>query len=396
MEVKVIKNENDYKEALGYIESLIDAGVENNPPDEAKLEVLVTLVEDYESKMFPKDIPDPIDALEFVMEQRHLSQEDLVTYIGSRSKVSEILLRKRPLSLNMIRALHDGLGIPAKILLNQHRSTKSEEVVYENFPIQEMIKRGYVKAQNLEEELTSFFRLIGTTPNTLALLNRTYYVRSPRPMNQNSLFAWMARVVNRAEEEKNEIPYKEGSLTTEFLKKVVDLSDEDDAIYKAIELLKTVGISVIVEQHMSKTYLDGVAIMIEGQNPIIGMTIRKDSLDNFWFTLIHELAHISLHYGKGTNLFYDDIESVGSNDPREKEADELALNILVPNDEWKNSPASIIPSPDAAKSLAKKLGIHPAIVAGKMRYEKKHFYFLNSLIGKGEVRKLFSEINWQN
>lgn len=395
MEIKVIKTENDYKEALSYIESLIDAGIEDNSPEEAKLEVLVTLVQDYESKMFPEDIPDPIDALEFVMEQRNLSQEDLVPYIGSRSKVSEILTRKRPLSLNMIRALHNGLGIPAKVLLNQHRSTESEEITYEKFPIQEMIKRGYIKAQNIESEITSFFRLIGSTPNTFALLNRTYYVRSPRPMNQNALVAWMAQIVNKAEKEKPEIAYAEGVLSVDFLKKVVDLSDEDDAIYKVRDLLKTVGISLIVEPHMPKTYLDGAAIMIEGQNPIIGMTVRRDALDNFWFTLLHELAHISLHYGKGTNLFYDDIESVGNNDPREKEADELALSILVPQSEWKNSPASIVPSPDAAKSLAKKLSIHPAIVAGKMRYEKKHFHFLNSLIGKGEVQKLFPEVNWQ-
>lgn len=395
MEIKVLKNENDYKEALSYIESLIDSGVENNSSEEAKLEVLVTLVQDYESKMFPENIPDPIDALEFVMEQRNLSQEDLVPYIGSRSKISEILLRKRPLSLNMIRALHNGLGIPAKVLLNQDRSTQSEEISHDKFPIQEMIKRGYIKAQNLENEITSFFHLLNTSSNTLALLNRNFYVRSPRPMNQNSLVAWMAQVVNRAEKEKLGVLYKEGSLTLDFLKNVVDLSDEDDAIYKAIDLLKTVGISLIVEQHMPKTYLDGAAIMIEGKNPIIGMTARRDSLDNFWFTLLHELAHISLHYGKGTNLFYDDIESVNDNDPREKEADELALSVLVPQNEWKNSPASIVPSPDAAKSLAKKLSIHPAIVAGKMRYEKKHFHFLNSLIGKGEVQKLFPEIKWQ-
>ena len=89
MEIKAIKNDKDYKEALAYVESLIDKGVEKGSVEAEKLEVFVTLIQDYESKMFPATLPDPIDALEFVMEQRGLSQEDLVPYIGSRSKVSE-------------------------------------------------------------------------------------------------------------------------------------------------------------------------------------------------------------------------------------------------------------------------------------------------------------------
>lgn len=396
MEIKPIKNEKEYKAALNYIEGLINTDVDSNSAEGVKLEVLITLVRDYESRMFPMDIPDPIDALEFVMEQRNLSQEDLVTFIGSRSKVSEVLLRKRPLSLSMIKALHSGLGIPAKVLLNQHRrTTLSEQFEYAKFPIQEMIKRGYVKAHNLEKEITSFFSLISTSTNTFALFNRNFYVRSPRAMNQNSLITWTAQVVNKAEKVKSKINYKKGSVTEVFLKKIVDLSDEKNAIYKSIELLKEIGISLIVEPHMPKTYLDGAAIMMKNKNPIIGVTARRNSLDNFWFTLLHELAHISLHYGKGTDLFCDDIESMNSTDSREKEADELALRILVPPSEWKNSPASIVPSPDAAVSLAKKLSIHPAIVAGKMRYERKHYHFLNNLIGKGEVQKLFPDVNWQ-
>lgn len=390
MEIKVIKNDNDYKEALKYVESLIDKGVEKDSVEAEKLDVIITLIQDYESKLFPEAIPDPIDALEFVMEQRNLTQEDLVPYIGSRSKVSEVLARKRPLSLNMIRALHDGLGIPAKTLLNQVRTNETNDFDYKKFPINEILKRGYIQKI---EDLQNFLSPLNLNQTNFAL-SRTYYVRSPRPMNQYALQAWMAQVIKQAKKQKIDKIFVESALDLEFLKKVVDISDEDNVINKLRDLLKTVGISLVAEPNMPQTYLDGATIMLDEDNPIIGITARHDRLDNFWFTLLHELAHIKLHYGKGTKFFYDDVEVVDNNDPRENEADELALNIMIPQKDWINSPASILPSPDAAKLLAKKLSIHPAIVAGKMRYNRKHYHFLNDLIGKGEVKKLFPEVNW--
>ena len=98
----------------------MDADPEENTPESEKLELLIVLVRNYEESVFNEVIPDPIDALIFRMEQENLSQ-DLVPYIGSRSKVSEVLSRKRPLSVNMMKALQNGLGIPAKVLLNQSR-----------------------------------------------------------------------------------------------------------------------------------------------------------------------------------------------------------------------------------------------------------------------------------
>lgn len=395
MEIKVIKTQKEYLEALDDIKNLMSKNPDPNSSDGEKLELLVTLVEDYEAKMFPSNLPDPIDAILFRMEQQNLKPIDLVPYIGSKSKVSEVLSRRRPLSLNMIKALHEGLDIPAKVLLNQTRKNEGE-IDFTKFPIKEMLKRGYLKGKDtLDRELKSFLDVISTNKKVLALLNRTYYIRSPRPMNQNALLVWVGKIIEKAGKEKIDAVFKEDSLNLTFLRKVADISDEDNAIKKVRDLLKSIGILLIVEPHMPQTYLDGAAIMIKKENPIVGMTIRHDRLDNFWFTLLHELAHISLHFGKGTNLFYDDIESIDLNDPREKEADELALRAMIPEQNWKDSPASILPSPDAAKLLADQLSIHPAIVAGKMRYEKKHYQFLNGLIGKGEVRKLFSEFTWQ-
>jgi HTH-type transcriptional regulator/antitoxin HigA len=117
--LKVIKTEAEYEEALEEAEVLIEFDPELGTEEGDRLELLTLLIFHYEEERFPLDLPDPIEAIRFHMEQEGLSQKDLIPYIGSRSKVSEVLNRKRPLSLKMIRTLHRGLGIPAEVLLQE-------------------------------------------------------------------------------------------------------------------------------------------------------------------------------------------------------------------------------------------------------------------------------------
>lgn len=114
---KVIKNESDYEFALNEIEKLMGSDPDIGTEEADNLELLTVLVEDYERKKCRFTPPDPVEAIRFRMEQQHLSQSDLIPLIGSRNKVSEVLSRKRPLTLSMIRALHRELGIPAEVLL---------------------------------------------------------------------------------------------------------------------------------------------------------------------------------------------------------------------------------------------------------------------------------------
>jgi HTH-type transcriptional regulator/antitoxin HigA len=118
MDIKPIRTEADYEEMLTKIETLFEA--EPGTPEGDTLEVLVTLVEAYEEKHYKIPPPDPIDAIEYHMERLELSRRDLEPYIGSRARVSEILNRKRPLSLRMIRKLEAGLNIPASILIQDY------------------------------------------------------------------------------------------------------------------------------------------------------------------------------------------------------------------------------------------------------------------------------------
>jgi len=118
MDVKPIKTENDYSEALAEIEQLM--GAELNTPEGDKLDVLTTLVEAYEEKHYPIDPPDPIEAIIHQMESQGITHKDLERYLGNKTSVSEILDRKRMLTLNMIRNLQEGLGISAEILIKPY------------------------------------------------------------------------------------------------------------------------------------------------------------------------------------------------------------------------------------------------------------------------------------
>src|SRR5262245_59954139 len=120
MKPKVIKTEADYKSALARIEKIFDARPGTAKGDE--LELLLLLVENYEEKAYPIDPPDPIDALRFRMVQGGLTPKDLIPYLGSKSKVSEVLNGRRRLSLTMIRKLVNGLHLPAEVALRKPQS----------------------------------------------------------------------------------------------------------------------------------------------------------------------------------------------------------------------------------------------------------------------------------
>jgi HTH-type transcriptional regulator/antitoxin HigA len=114
---KIIHSEAEYEQALAYVETLMDA--ETDSPEEDELEIWTLLIENYEETHYPIPPPDPVEAIRFRMDQLGLNPSDLAPYIKSKSKISEVLNRKRSLSLTMIRALHQGLGIPAEILVRE-------------------------------------------------------------------------------------------------------------------------------------------------------------------------------------------------------------------------------------------------------------------------------------
>ena len=152
----------------------------------------------------------------------------------------------------------------------------------------------------------------------------------------------------------------------EFLRDVARISVFKNGPALVREFLDQHGIVMIVEPALSP-WLDGAAMMCRNI-PVIALTLRHDRLDNFWFVVMHELVHLFKHLESESASFYDDLDSDSQADPQEIEADTLATEILIPTDVWRTSPASRLRSPDAANHLAQRLRIHPAIVAGRIRF----------------------------
>ncbi len=393
---KLIKNERDYEATLERIEALMDA--ELDTPDGDELELLTTLVELYEEKQFPVGLPDPVQAIRFRMEQASLKQQDLVPYIGSRSKVSEVLNGKRALSLRMIRALNEGLGIPAEVLLQEPGAVIPDEIPgleCDKFPLAEMLKRKWVEGfsgtlvearERAEEVVRSFLQPISDFKLQPALMRQ--HVRSGSSMDRYALLAWRARVTILAQHQAV-ADFEPRSITPEFMQRLVNLSYMDAGPKLAQEFLAKNGIHLITLRHLPRTHLDGAAMILSAGVPVVALTLRYDRLDNFWFTLCHELAHLALHFEQDQDAwFVDDLDADG--DQLENEADKFATDSLIPADVWQRAAVRNDRRPALVQAFASSLRIHPAIVAGRIRREQANYRILSRLVNQGCVRPLFS------
>ncbi len=395
-QLEIIRTDDAYEAALSEVGLLMESDPDPETPDGKKLELLVHLVSDFEDRNTTLPKSDPVEAIVFRMDQMGLKQSDLVPYIGSRSKVSEILSRKRQLTLSMIQALNAGLGIPAEVLIQPGSpNTDVDQVDWTRFPGKEMCARGWIRANykdvkdSIQEHIQGFFGSVGGLESVSALNRSSKHFRSGREMNRYALTAWTTRIIKLALEDPPERKYLKGSLDMEVMRKVVELSVLPDGPIRAKAALKELGISLVFEPALPQTYLDGSAILTFIDHPIVGLTLRYDRLDNFWFSLMHELSHISLHIDKGTNQFFDDLDIKKNEDPLEEEADENAGEALIPSDKWAASPARVFPSKNSILRFARQINVHPAIVAGRVRKESNSYHIYNDLVGHGRVRYLF-------
>lgn len=399
-QVKVIKTQRDYDAAIVRLSALMDEDMTPGSSKEAELELLALVIESYEGSKVAPAVSDPIEAILFRMDQLGFKKVDLVPYMGSLPKVSEVLARKRPLNLAMIRKLHQGLGIPADVLLAKTDDVLdlSEAFPYDTakFPIKEMHRRGYFEGfrgtvrearDNAEELIRSFMRDIHLHRTRPARLRAPMHQSGSRPMDDYALLTWHVAVLKKARQTKLKSAYVKDSLTDERLRELARLSRFEQGPRLAQEFLADMGIALVFENHFSKTYLDGAA-MLDGVHPVVALTLRHDRLDNFWFALLHELVHVKEHLSPDRPFIADDLEDkIHRQTAEERVADEGARDILIPPAEWLTSELVNSPTLNAAMALADKLRIHPTIVAGRVRFESGNWRLLSSI--KADVRCQF-------
>ena len=400
-EIRPIRTEMDYQAAIAQIDRLMDALPDTAEGDD--LDVLTDLVELYEAKHVPMGHPSPLGAIKFRMEQAGLTARNLVPIIGSRAKVSEVLSGKRDLTLKMARALHMNLGIPAEVLLQQPGASlpnSMADIEWERFPIKQMAKIGWIpNASNLldraEEIIRDLISRAGGEDALPALYRKSDHTRANAKTDPYALKAWCWQVLAAARATRLPTPYQPGTISVVFLRKLAKLSWSDDGPKLAKEFLAKHGIHLIVLPHLPRTHLDGAAFRLKDGTPVVALTLRCDRLDNFWFCVLHELAHVGRHMeGNNASSFIDDLTlrdvEGGRDDVQEREADEWAEEALIPNDVWQSSEVRRTATPDSVLSLAKALEIHPAIIAGRVRHERRNFHLLTYYVGSGQVRRLFS------
>lgn len=208
-----------------------------------------------------------------------------------------------------------------------------------------------------------------------------------------STIAWIAHVTDTAQSQPSKVSFKESSISEEFIRRLSKLSVRTDGPRHALDALRGVGINVVIESSLPGMSIDGASFHKKGIGPVLAMTLRYDRIDNFWFTLLHEVGHIALHLSEPSDdVFVDSIEEGTDDQEAEAEADAFAKDGLVPRDTWLRSDARRLGSESSVVNLAKQLGIHPAIVAGRIRYERKEFRIFTTLVGVGGVRDvIFSD-----
>jgi HTH-type transcriptional regulator / antitoxin HigA len=404
MNIRPVKTEKDYDAALTRIEELW--GAESGTPDGDELDVLLTLVGVYEDENHRVPLPTPIEAIKFVMDQRGFKQADLIPYLGNRSKISEVLNGKRTLTLSMIRALHGHLGIPAEVLIQGGTvfPTDGEDVNWGSFPIKEIVDRGVVSGYDHKTQAEEIMRDLASQAGAddYFSLNKAVCLRQGTRRNDKdnpySINAWVLSVFAEANKIELKTKFNRDDLDHTFISKVAHLSVLSNGAVAAKEFLQSKGIKLVVVPHFKKTYLDGAVLLEKNGTPIIALTIRHDRLDNLWFTLAHELAHLSLghvHNSEG-HCIIDDLDLKVALDDIEEEADRVAQEALIPNDLWLSHPARETRKLRHVIDLARKADVHSSLVAGRIRFEDGNYRILSRHVGQGEVREQFKFSTWPN
>lgn len=331
------------------------------------------------------------EQLVYIRIANNISQEEIANILGT--DIEEIKRQEAYLNKNLDTTSLFKINDYLREKISNNLDNSISQVSWDRFPVKEMSKRGWLPSGNSDpisyiKELV--IDIFGNGRYELAL-HRKFSFNGNLP-SEYSLFAWQIQVLRKAKEitEQSNIP--QFSKDSSWLSQLVRTSTDPEGPLKAQEFLLSKGIILVVVPHLPSTYLDGAAMLLPNTPiPVIGITLRHDRLDNFWFVLLHELGHVFLHLNEERNTIFDEeIDLV--TDRIEIEADEFALENLISSEQWDRCISRFYQDKDTLYEDARKLNIHPSIIAGRIRKEENNYKIFNEQIGSKQVRKLF----WDN
>ncbi len=274
-----------------------------------------------------------------------------------------------------------------------------QELEWSRFPIREMYKRQWFEGFDgsldaaLKEDsdlVPDFLSRVFGKP-VIALHRKK--VRAGSLLDEYALLAWECRILYLASKANLGGSYEANAIDDKWISELSLISEKSNGPLRAKEYLEKAGIALIVEPHLTGTHLDGAALL-SSRGPVIGLTLRYDRLDNFWFVLFHELFHVIKHLRTSRLVrIFDDLDSE-STDKLEHEADSLAREAFISQNTWDRALPRYVRSSESVMEMAEELHISPAIIAGRIRYESNNYIILNDLTGQGEVRKHFPEVSF--
>jgi HTH-type transcriptional regulator/antitoxin HigA len=348
------------------------------------------------------------------MEIREWTQEDLAEITGITLKhISRILLDKQPITLDTARLLAEVFKTSAQYWLNldtsyrlwlEHEKTAQESEanvkaeIYGHMPIRDMVKKGRLKPfANIEEMKAEVLKFWNWETLDFAILDRQNipcYTRKSTAYQQfNASYAltWyqMAKKIAGNIPRK---PYNKPALI-ELYDRIHRFTIEQDGIGRFLDELERCGVIFFVLPHLQKTYLDGAAFL-SGDNPVIVYTGRYKRIDNFWFTIAHEISHVLKHLDQNSPFILDDLKD-GEQNKLEDEANELAAEKLMHNEiaAFLNPYLNYL-TVNRVEECASRYEVHPSVVIGKLAFDKdlsyKNLYLFNE-----NVLVLIPERFWQ-
>jgi HTH-type transcriptional regulator/antitoxin HigA len=381
MTIRPIRTDDDYQSALKRAKALF---AKASQKDRDELEVLQTLIERWERFHHSMEGATPAQAIKFRMAQTGLSQRDLIPYLGSKSRVSEILNGQRQPTVDQIRALHQHLGIPVVSLIGSFKHEPAVGPSSTSIAAEGTLRKlGVIK---LKENLSGFLSRSKALTPAVAMLRKTRTERTNAKTDMASLEAWCAAALSRAEAVT--IERVKISDPTKAARKLAQVSMLPDWQYQIERALSRLGIILVIMEHLPGTFLDGAAMCRGDGVPVIVLTLRHDRLDNFWFTLLHEFAHVVCHLNSKRQIILDDLD-VTSSEIIEAEADSFARDALIPSSIWMSINENS--STEEVLEAATKAGVHQSIAAGRWRFEHSDYRRFSKLIGRGEVKNAFEQ-----
>ncbi|TCO10850.1 HigA family addiction module antitoxin [Natronoflexus pectinivorans] len=325
-----------------------------------------------------------------------LKQKDLAKEIGVKASfLNEIIKGNRPITADIAILLEEALEIPADYWMkfqsqfeidkarvkekniNRIKNREIWKVIKEYVPVNYFKKLGYLK-DSLEKDIPAIKAIYNVSSvddlvTTFAGHKLSFYRKSEKlQVDEKNMLAWSSLAMYEAKQQSvsafnpeniNQLCQK---LNTIFF-------ENDNTIEKVKSTLNQFGIKLVQIEKLDKTPVDGFSFWSEN-NPAIALTLRHKRIDNFAFTLMHEIAHIYLHITTNKEKSFLDLTLKNSKDVFESEADQFAQERLIPEDCWKNIKSNKLPpNDDKLLEVSHNYQIHPAILLGRISYEMNHY-----------------------